>query len=81
VFLTYFFFFYGGRVRDGSGILFIAPCAVALFWGNKKIERTARPEGNAQKKLILTIRNRNYVEKNLHQKAVVNSRKIARWVF
>jgi hypothetical protein len=31
--------------------------------------------------LILTIRNRNYVEKNLHQKAVVNSRKIARWVF
>jgi hypothetical protein len=36
VYLTYFFFVYGGRVRDGSGILFIAPCAVCWFGAIKR---------------------------------------------
>jgi hypothetical protein len=32
---------------------FLLPLSALLVWGNKKIERTARPEGNAQKMLFL----------------------------
>jgi hypothetical protein len=32
---------------------FLLPLSGMLVWGNKKIERTARPEGNAQKMLFL----------------------------